>query len=185
MLTLGIPATAVMALMMGAMMIHNIQPGPGVMSSNPALFWGLIASMWIGNAMLVVLNLPLIGLWIKLLSVPYKTLYPAILIFCVIGSFSINNSVFDIYVAALFGLLGYVFHKLKCEPAPLLLGFVVGPLLEENLRRAMLLSRGDASVFFTEPLSATLLAMAAGLIVLLALPMIRKERDQVFVEEDT
>jgi putative tricarboxylic transport membrane protein len=185
MLTLGIPATAVMALMMGAMMIHNIQPGPGVMNSNPALFWGLIASMWIGNAMLVVLNLPLIGLWIKLLSVPYKTLYPAILIFCVIGSFSINNSVFDIYVAALFGLLGYVFHKLKCEPAPLLLGFVVGPLLEENLRRAMLLSRGDVSVFFTEPLSAILLAMAAGLIVLLALPMIRKERDQVFVEEDT
>jgi putative tricarboxylic transport membrane protein len=185
MLTLGIPATAVMALMMGAMMIHNIQPGPGVMSSNPALFWGLIASMWIGNAMLVVLNLPLIGLWIKLLSVPYKTLYPAILIFCVIGSFSINNSVFDIYVAALFGLLGYVFNKLKCEPAPLLLGFVVGPLLEENLRRAMMLSRGDASVFFTEPLSAILLAMAAGLIVLLALPVIRKERDQVFIEEDT
>ncbi|QLH12984.1 tripartite tricarboxylate transporter permease [Paracoccus pantotrophus] len=184
MLTLGIPATAVMALMMGAMMIHNIQPGPGVMTSNPALFWGLIASMWIGNAMLVVLNLPLIGLWIKLLSVPYKVLYPAILIFCVIGSFSINNSVFDIYVAAFFGLVGYVFSKLKCEPAPLLLGFVIGPLLEENFRRAMLLSRGDGTVFFTEPLSAIMLAMAAGLVLLLALPTIRKEREQVFVEEE-
>lgn len=184
MLTLGIPATAVMALMMGAMMIHNIQPGPSVMSSNPALFWGLIASMWIGNAMLVLLNLPLIGFWIKLLAVPYKVLYPAILLFCVIGSFSINNAVFDIYIAAAFGVLGYIFVKLHCEPAPMLLGFVVGPLLEENLRRAMLLSRGDPSVFFTQPISAVLLFVAAGLIVLVALPSIRKERDHVFSEEE-
>ena len=184
MLTLGIPATAVMALMMGAMMIHNIQPGPGVMTSNPSLFWGLIASMWIGNAMLVVLNLPLIGMWIKLLSVPYKALYPAILIFCVIGSYSINNAVFDIYIAALFGLIGYAFAKLKCEPAPLLLGFVVGPLLEENLRRALLLSRGDASVFFTQPISAILIAIAVALVLILALPSVRKERDEVFTEED-
>ncbi|MBD9638809.1 tripartite tricarboxylate transporter permease [Ensifer sp. ENS07] len=185
MLTLGIPATAVMALMMGAMMIHNIQPGPSVMSSNPALFWGLIASMWIGNAMLILLNLPLIGFWIKLLAVPYKVLYPAILLFCVIGSFSINNSVFDIYIAAAFGVLGYIFAKLHCEPAPMLLGFVVGPLLEENLRRAMLLSRGDASVFFTQPISAVLLLVAAGMIILVTLPAIRKERDHVFSEEES
>uniref|UniRef100_A0A9E8CND8 Tripartite tricarboxylate transporter permease n=1 Tax=Bosea sp. NBC_00436 TaxID=2969620 RepID=A0A9E8CND8_9HYPH len=184
MLTLGVPATAVMALMMGAMSIHNIQPGPGVMTSNPALFWGLIASMWIGNAMLVILNLPLIGLWIRLLSIPYKILYPAILLFCAIGSFSINNSVFDIYVTVLFGALGYLFIKLKCEPVPLLLGFVVGPMMEENLRRAMLLSRGDPTVFVTQPLSATLLVLALIMLAVVALPAIRKERDQVFVAED-
>jgi TctA family transporter len=184
MLTLGVPATAVMALMMGAMTIHNIQPGPGVMTSNPALFWGLIASMWIGNAMLVILNLPLIGLWVKLLAVPYKILYPAILLFCAIGSFSINNSVFDIYITILFGVVGYMFVKLKCEPVPLLLGFVLGPMMEENLRRAMLLSRGDPTVFFTQPLSAVLLFLAAAMVILVALPAIRKERDEVFVEED-
>jgi putative tricarboxylic transport membrane protein len=184
MLTLGVPATAVMALMMGAMTIHNIQPGPGVMTSNPALFWGLIASMWIGNAMLVILNLPLIGIWIKLLTVPYKILYPAILLFCAIGSFSTNNSIFDIYVTVLFGFIGYLFVKLKCEPVPLLLGFVVGPMMEENLRRAMLLSRGDATVLVTQPLSATLLFLAAAMIVLVALPAIRREREVVFVADD-
>ena len=184
MLTLGVPATAVMALMMGAMSIHNIQPGPGVMKSDPALFWGLIASMWIGNAMLVILNLPLVGLWIKLLSVPYKILYPAILLFCAIGSFSINNSVFDIYVAVLFGLIGYTFAKLKCEPVPLLLGFVVGPMMEEHYRRAMLLARGDPTVFVTQPISAALLLGALLMVVAVALPAIRKERDQVFVGVD-
>ena len=152
-LTLGIPENAVMALMVGAMTIHNIQPGPQVMTSNPALFWGLIASMWIGNLMLVVLNLPLIGIWIKLLQVPYRVLYPAILLFCAIGVYSINNTSFDVMQTALFGFLGVMFVKLECEPAPLLLGFVLGPMMEENLRRAMLLSRGDPTVFFTRPLS--------------------------------
>ena len=153
-LTLGIPENAVMALMVGAMTIHNIQPGPQVMTSNPALFWGLIASMWVGNLMLVVLNLPLIGIWVKLLQVPYRVLYPAILLFCSIGVYSINNTNFDVMLTALFGFLGVIFVKLECEPAPLLLGFVLGPMMEENLRRALLLSRGDPTVFFTRPLSA-------------------------------
>jgi TctA family transporter len=143
-LTLGIPPNAVMALMVGAMTIHNIQPGPQVMTSNPALFWGLIASMWIGNLMLIVLNLPLIGIWIKLLSVPYRVLYPAILLFCCVGVYSLNNNVFEVALTVLFGVVGWLFIKLKCEPAPLLLGFILGPLMEENLRRALLLSRGDA-----------------------------------------
>jgi TctA family transporter len=183
-LTLGIPATATMALMIGAMMIHNIQPGPQVMASNPSLFWGLIASMWIGNAMLVVLNLPLIGLWIKLLEVPYKILYPSILLFCVIGVFSVENSVFDIYVAAFFGLAGYVLSKLKCELAPMMLGFVLGPMMEEHLRRAMLLARGDATVFLTQPISATLLAAAVFLVALVMLPSISRRRTEVFAEEE-
>ncbi|MFN7667210.1 MAG: tripartite tricarboxylate transporter permease, partial [Burkholderiales bacterium] len=144
-LTLGIPPNAVMALMVGAMTIHNIQPGPQVMTSNPALFWGLIASMWIGNLMLIVLNLPLIGIWIKLLSVPYRVLYPAILLFCCVGVYSLNNNVFEVALTVLFGVVGWLFIKLKCEPAPLLLGFILGPLMEENLRRALLLSRGDWS----------------------------------------
>src|SRR3954464_12541015 len=150
-LTLGIPPNAVMALMVGAMTIHNIQPGPQVMTSNPTLFWGLIVSMWLGNAMLVILNLPLIGIWIKLLTVPYRYLYPAILVFCCIGVYTVNNSVFDVYMTAAFGFLGYVFIKLGCEGAPLLLGFVLGPMMEENFRRSLLLSRGDFSVFFTRP----------------------------------
>ncbi len=154
-LTLGIPPNAVMALMVGAMTIHNIQPGPQVMTSNPGLFWGLIASMWIGNLMLVVLNLPMIGMWIKLLTVPYRMLYPAILLFCCIGVYSLNNSTFDVYTTAFFGLIGYFFIKLECEPAPMILGYVLGPLMEENLRRAMLLSRGDPTVFFTRPISLT------------------------------
>jgi TctA family transporter len=184
MLTLGIPPNAVMALMIGAMTIHNIQPGPQVMASNPTLFWGLIASMWIGNLMLVVLNLPLIGLWIQLLKVPYRLLYPAILVFCCIGVYSINNNAFDVYITAAFAILGYAFYKLKCEPAPLLLGFILGPMMEENLRRAMLLSRGDPTVFFTRPLSLTLLLIALALVVLVALPAFKKTREVAFQEAD-
>ncbi|MDB5804810.1 MAG: protein of unknown function transrane, partial [Betaproteobacteria bacterium] len=146
-LTLGIPPNAVMALMVGAMTIHNIQPGPQVMTSNPSLFWGMIASMWIGNLMLVILNLPLIGMWIKLLTVPYRFLFPAIVLFCAIGVYSTNNNTFDIWMVGIFGVIGYLFVKLGCEPAPLLLGFILGPMMEENLRRALLLSRGDWSVF--------------------------------------
>jgi putative tricarboxylic transport membrane protein len=182
-LTLGIPENAVMALMVGAMTIHNIQPGPQVMTSDPALFWGLIASMWVGNLMLVVLNLPLIGIWIKLLRVPYRLLYPAILLFCAIGVYSINNTNFDVMQTAVFGLLGVVFVKLECEPAPLLLGFVLGPMMEENLRRAMLLSRGDPTVFFTRPLSLTMLCIAAGLLLLIVLPNFRRQREEAFHEE--
>lgn len=182
MLTLGIPPNAVMALMVGAMTIHNIQPGPQVMSSNPSLFWGLIASMWIGNLMLVILNLPLIGIWVQLLKVPYRLLYPAILVFCAIGVYSINNNPFDVTMTAAFGLLGYVFYKLRCEPAPLILGFILGPMMEENLRRAMLLSRGDPTVFFTRPLSLGLLVAAGALIVIVALPNIKKKREEAFHE---
>ncbi len=184
MLTLGIPPNAVMALMVGAMTIHNIQPGPQVMTSNPALFWGLIASMWIGNLMLVILNLPLIGIWVQLLKVPYRLLYPAILVFCCIGVYSINNNSFDVTMTAAFGVIGYVFYKLRCEPAPLILGFILGPMMEENLRRAMLLSRGDPSVFFTRPLSLTLLLMAAALIVIVALPQINRKREEAFHDVD-
>jgi putative tricarboxylic transport membrane protein len=181
-LTLGIPPNAVMALMVGAMTIHNIQPGPQVMTSNPGLFWGLIASMWLGNLMLVVLNLPLIGMWVKLLTVPYRLLYPAILLFCSIGVYSLSNSTIDVYMVALFGFMGYVFAKLECEPAPLLLGFVLGPLLEENLRRAMLLSRGDPTVFFTRPISLAMLLLAAFLLLLIVAPQFRKTRDEAFQE---
>jgi putative tricarboxylic transport membrane protein len=181
-LTLGIPSNVVMALMVGAMTIHNIQPGPQVMTSNPELFWGLIASMWIGNAMLIVLNLPLIGLWVKLLKVPYRYLYPAILVFCCIGVYSINNNTFDVYQAAGFGFIGYIFVKLEVEPAPLLLGFVLGPMMEENLRRAMLLSRGDFSTFVTRPLSLGLLVAAVLLVALVALPSISRTREIAFQE---
>jgi TctA family transporter len=183
MLTLGIPPNAVMALMVGAMTIHNIQPGPQVMSSNPELFWGLIASMWIGNAMLVILNLPLIGIWIKLLTVPYRWLFPAIVLFCAVGVYSTNNNTFDIWMVAGFGAVGYTFIKLGLEPAPLLLGFILGPMMEENLRRALLLARGDWSVFVTRPLSATLLALALALLVVVALPAVKKKREEAFVEE--
>jgi putative tricarboxylic transport membrane protein len=182
-LTLGIPPNAVMALMVGAMTIHNIQPGPQVMTSNPELFWGLIASMWIGNAMLVILNLPLIGMWIKLLTVPYRWLFPAIVLFCAIGVYSTNNNTFDVWMVGIFGVVGYAFIKLGCEPAPLLLGFILGPMMEENLRRAMLLSRGDWSVFVTRPLSASLLAAAAFLLAIVALPSIKAKREEAFVEE--
>ncbi len=180
-LTLGIPSNAVMALMVGAMMIHNIQPGPEVMTKNPQLFWGLIASMWIGNAMLVILNLPLIGIWIKLLTVPYRLLFPAIVLFCAIGVYSTNNSTWDIWIVGIFGFIGYIFSKLRTEPAPLLLGLILGPMMEENLRRALLLSRGDWSVFLTRNISASLLAAAALLLVIVMLPSIKKKREEAFV----
>jgi putative tricarboxylic transport membrane protein len=182
-LTLGIPSNAVMALMIGALMIHNIQPGPQVMTKAPDLFWGLIASMWIGNLMLVVLNLPLIGIWIKLLKVPYRLLYPAIVLICTVGSYTTNNDMFEVWVAIAFGILGYIFAKLGCEPAPLLLGFILGPMLEENLRRALVLSRGDFTVFFRRPISLTMLLLSAALLILIVVPAIRKRREEVFVEE--
>jgi putative tricarboxylic transport membrane protein len=182
-LTLGIPSNVVMALMVGAMTIHNIQPGPQVMTSNPELFWGLIASMWIGNAMLVILNLPLIGIWIKLLTVPYRYLFPAIVLFCAIGVYSTNNNTWDIWVVGFFGVVGYVFNKLRVEPAPLLLGLILGPMMEENLRRALLLSRGDWSVFVTRPLSAGLLAACVLLFVVVLLPSVKKKREEAFVED--
>jgi len=183
MLTLGIPPNAVMALMVGAMTIKGIQPGPQVMTSNPQLFWGLIASMWVGNLMLVILNLPLIGIWIKLLTVPYRYLFPAITLFCCIGVYTLNNNNFDVYMTAIFAVVGYVFYKLSCEAAPLLLGFILGPMMEENLRRALLLSRGDWSAFVTRPLSAALLIAAALMIVVVMLPSISKKREEAFVEE--
>jgi len=182
-LTLGIPPNAVMALMVGAMTIHNIQPGPQVMTSNPELFWGLIASMWIGNAMLVILNLPLIGMWIKLLTVPYRWLFPAIVLFCAVGVYSTNNNSFDIWMVALFGVIGYAFIKLGCEPAPLLLGFILGPMMEEYLRRALLISRGEWSVFVTRPISASLLVAALLLLAVVLLPSIKKRREEAFVED--
>ncbi len=182
-LTLGIPANPVMALMIGALMIKNVIPGPDVATEQPALFWGVIASMWIGNLMLVLLNLPLIGLWVRLLTIPYYMLFPAIAAFCAIGVYSINGNPFDLYAVAAFGLLGYVLIKLGCEPAPLLLGFVLGPLLEENLRRAMIISRGDATVFFTRPLSGALMFLAVCVLALLLLPGISRKREEVFQEE--
>ena len=165
------------------MTIKGIQPGPQVMTSNPQLFWGLIASMWVGNAMLVVLNLPLIGMWIKLLTVPYRFLFPAITLFCCIGVYTLNNSTFDVYMTALFALIGYLFYKLGVEPAPLLLGFILGPMMEENLRRALLLSRGDWTTFVTRPLSSGLLIAAALLIVIVSLPSISKRREVAFAED--
>ena len=183
-LTLGIPAHPVMALMIGAFIIHGITPGPNVINDETALFWGLIVSMWVGNFMLVVLNLPLIGLWVKMLTIPYRMLFPAIIAFACIGTFSIGLNQFDIYAIAVLGVIGYVLVKLDCEPAPLLLGFVLGPLLEEHLRRAMIISRGDPMTFIERPISATLLALAAIAIILSLLPAIRRKREEVFVEED-
>jgi len=182
-LTLGIPPNAVMALMVGAMTIHNIQPGPQVMNSNPTLFWGLIVSMWFGNLMLVILNLPLIGVWVKLLTVPYRFLYPSILVFCCIGVYTVSNHSFDALMTAAFGLAGYVFQKLGCEAAPLLLGFVLGPMMEENFRRTLLLSRGEFSVFVSRPLSLGLLLAAAALVVAVALPSIKSRREEAFQEK--
>jgi TctA family transporter len=184
MLTLGIPAHPVMALMIGAFIIQGITPGPNVITDEPALFWGIIVSMWVGNLMLVLLNLPLIGLWVKLLTVPYRVLFPAIIVFASLGCYAIAGNHFDVYAIAVFGAIGYVLVKLGCEPAPLLLGFVLGPLLEEHLRRAMILSRGDPMIFLERPISATLLAFAALAIVVSVLPAVRKKRDEVFVEED-
>ena len=183
MLTLGIPSNAVMALMIGAMMIHDIVPGPQVMQSDPGLFWGLIISMWIGNLILVVLNLPTIGVWVQLLRVPYRWLFPAILVFCCIGVYSINNNVWDVWIAIFFGFAGYVFGKLGCETAPLVLGFILGPMMEENLRRAMLLSRGDPSVFVSSPISCGLLIAAVLMVFLVAAPAFRKTREVAFKED--
>jgi TctA family transporter len=171
-----------MALMVGAMTIKGIQPGPQVMTSNPQLFWGLIASMWVGNLMLIILNLPLIGIWIKLLTVPYRFLFPAIMVFCSIGLYTLNNSAFDVYMGAGFAVVGYAFYKLGCEPAPLLLGFILGPMMEENLRRALLLSRGDATVFATRPISAVMLGIAVILLLIIVAPSIRKKREEAFHE---
>ncbi len=183
-LTLGIPANPVMALMIGAMIIQGIVPGPNVVTEQPDLFWGIVASMWIGNLMLVVLNLPLIGLWVKLLTVPYFVLFPIIMAMCSIGVYSVASNPYDLFAVAFFGLLGYVLSKLRCEPAPLLLGFVLGPLLEENLRRAMILSRGDPTTFVTRPISLGLLLASLAVLALVFLPQIRKRRDEVFTETD-
>jgi TctA family transporter len=183
MLTLGIPSNPVMALMVGAMIIQGIQPGPSVITEQPALFWGIIVSMWIGNLFLVILNLPMIGLWVRIIMVPYRFLYPAILGFCAIGVFSLNNSEFDIFLMALFGLLGYAFIKLDCEPAPMLLAFILGPLMEEYLRRAMLISRGDPMVFLRRPISATLLGISLLAMLLVFIPAFSKTREEAFVEE--
>jgi putative tricarboxylic transport membrane protein len=182
MLTLGIPSNPTMAMMIGAMMIHGITPGPRVMTDRPGLFWGLIVSMWLGNLMLVVLNLPLVGMWVKLLQMPYRFLYPSIVIFCCIGTYSVNQNLFDVYVMAFFALFGYACVKLDCEPAPLILGFVLGPMMEENLRRSLLMSRGDALVFFQEPISLFFLVVAAALLVVVALPGIRKTREVAMQE---
>jgi putative tricarboxylic transport membrane protein len=181
-LTLGIPTGAVMALMVGAMTIQGIAPGPQVMTQKPDLFWGMIASMWVGNLMLVILNLPLIGMWVQFLKIPYRLLFPGIILFCCIGAFSVNNSPAEVYLAALFGFFGYFSNKWGCEPGPLLLGFVLGPLMEENLRRAMLISRGDPSVFFTRPISCGMLIVAAFLLLIIVLPQIRKKRAEVVYE---
>jgi putative tricarboxylic transport membrane protein len=181
-LTLGIPSNAVMALMLGAMTIHGITPGPEVIAKQPDLFWGMIVSMWIGNLILVLLNLPLIGIWMRLLTVPYRLLYPAILLFCCIGVYTIGSSELDVALTAGFGLLGYVFIKLECEPAPLLLGFILGPMMEEYLRRALLFSRGDATVFFTRPLSLGMLFLAGMLLMAIIVPSVRRKREKAFQE---
>ena len=183
-LTLGIPAHPVMALIVGAFILQGITPGPEVITSQPALFWGIIASMWIGNLLLVILNLPLVGLWVKMLSIPYRVLFPAIVLFACIGTYSINQNIYDIYAIAFFGIVGYLLIRFGCEPAPLLLGFVLGPLLEEHLRRAMIISRGDPMIFVERPISATLLGLAVLAVVIAVLPSIRRKRKEVFVEED-
>jgi putative tricarboxylic transport membrane protein len=185
-LTLGIPPNAVMAVMVGAMTIHGIVPGPQIMTKQPDLFWGLIASMWIGNLMLVIINLPLVGLWVRLLRVPYRMLFPAILFFCAIGVYSINNQPFDVVLTAFFGLMGYLLIKLGFEPAPMLVAFVLGKIMEEKLRQAMLLSRGDPWTFLDfgkHPISAVLIVVSVLLLVLAVTPALRKKRDEVFVED--
>jgi len=181
-LTLGIPTGAVMALMVGAMTIQGIAPGPQVMTSKPDLFWGMIASMWIGNLMLVILNLPLVGMWVQFLKIPYRLLFPGIALFCAVGAYSLNNAAFDVSLTAVFGFFGYYCSRWGCEPAPLILGFVLGPLMEENLRRAMLISRGDPSVFFTRPISLGMLLVAFALLIMILAPQIRKKREEVITE---
>jgi TctA family transporter len=179
MLTLGLPASGVMALMLGALTIQGIQPGPQVMTTRPDLFWGLVASMWIGNAMLVILNLPMIGLWVKLLQVPYRLLFPAIMAFSAIGIYSVNNSSFEIYLTALFGIIGFVCMRLGFPLAPMLLGYVLGPMMEENLRRSMLMSGGDATVFVRQPISLAFIIATAAILVVMVLPAVRKRRGEI------
>jgi TctA family transporter len=176
MLTLGIPATATMALMLAALTMQGIVTGPQAMEAKSELFWGLIASMWIGNCLLVILNLPLVGIWVKLLSVPYRWLFPSIILFCCIGNYSVSNNPFDVYLCAVVGVLGYVLVKLECEPAPLLLGYVLGPLLEENLRRALLIARGDFTVFFTRPISLVFMIATVLILAVMIVPAVRKPR---------
>jgi putative tricarboxylic transport membrane protein len=177
-LTLGLPAHPVMALMLGAFIIHGITPGPNVLVDEPALFWGLIVSMWIGNLFLVLLNVPLIGIWVKVLAVPHRVLFPTIIAFACIGTFSLGLNPYHVYAIAFFGILGYGLLKLGCEPAPLLLGFVLGPLLEEHLRRSMIISRGDPAIFFTRPISLALLIGAAIAVLIAFLPAIRERREE-------
>ena len=181
-LTLGLPSNVVMAVMMGAMIIQGIAPGSAVMDKRPDLFWGMVASMWIGNLMLLVINLPLIGIWVRLLKVPYRLLYPCILMFCLIGIYTVNNNTTDVYLTVVFAAFGYVLFKVQCEPAPLVLGFILGPLMEENLRRSMTLSGGDPVIFLNRPISLVLLMMSAGFIVLVVLPHFRKTREEAFQE---
>jgi len=182
MLTLGIPSNPTMAMMIGALMIQGISPGPRVMTDRPDLFWGVIASMWIGNLMLVILNLPLVGIWVRLLRIPYRLLFPAVIGFCCIGTFAINTNPFDVFVLAFFAIFGYLCLKLDCEPAPLILGFVLGPLMEEHLRRALLISRGDPTVLISEPISLAFLLVSAGLLAVLAAPAVRAKREQALQE---
>ena len=178
MLTLGIPTSATMALMLGAMTMQGIEPGPQAMIAKPELFWGIIASMWIGNLLLVILNLPLVGVWVRLLRVPYRWLFPSIIMFCALGNFSVNNNPVDVYLVALVGVLGYILAKLECEPAPLILGYVLGPLMEEYLRRALLISRGDPTVFFTRPISLAFMIATLLILVVMIAPAVRKARDE-------
>lgn len=182
MLTLGIPANPTMAMMIGALMIHGVSPGPSVMTERPAMFWGIIASMWIGNLMLVILNLPLVGLWVRLLRIPYQYLFPAIIVFCCIGTYTVNRNPFDLYVMCFFAVFGYLCVKLQCEPAPLILGFVLGPMMEENLRRTLLMSRGDLSVLVTEKISLGFLVIAALMLLIVAAPAVRRKREEALRE---
>jgi TctA family transporter len=182
MLTLGIPSNPTMAMMIGALMIHGIAPGPRVMTDRPELFWGVVASMWLGNLMLVILNLPLVGVWVRFLRIPYRLLFPSIIAFCCIGTYTINSNMFDVFVMAFFAVFGYLCLKLDCEPAPLILGFVLGPMMEENLRRALLISRGDPSVFVSEPISLGFLIASALLLLVVAAPWIRAKREEALQE---
>jgi TctA family transporter len=183
MLTLGLPSNATMALMIGALMMQGLHAGPQLMRDRPELFWGLVASMWVGNVMLVILNLPLVGIWAKCLTVPYRFLYPGILLITCVGVYSISTSALDVVLASIFGLAGYVLNRLECEPAPLLLGLILGPMIEENLRRALLISHGDVAVFVQRPISLTFLIMTVGLIVVLVAPMVRSTRERAFQEQ--
>jgi len=182
MLTLGIPSNPTMALMIGALTIQGIAPGPQVMTERPELFWGLIASMWVGNLMLLILNLPMVGLWIRLLAVPYRLLFPAIFVFCCIGAYTVDGKIFDVYAIVVLSALAYVLLKLDCEPAPLILGFILGPLMEENLRRALMIAFGDVTVFVTRPISAAFLIASVALLVVIALPTLRAKREEAMQE---